>query len=40
MVEKMEATPLSTEQRNALSAQCQEVVEEPTERGFRVKLII
>lgn len=40
MVEKMESTPLSDEQRRALSAQCQEVVEESTERGFRVKLII
>ena len=40
MVEKMEATPLSEEQRNALSGDCLQVVEEPTDRGFRVKLII
>ena len=40
MVEKMEASPLSEEQRNLLAKWCQQVVEEPTERGFRVKLII
>ena len=40
MVEKMEASPLSEEQRNLLARLCQQVVEEPTERGFRVKLII
>ena len=40
MVEKMEATPLSEEQRNQLASQCRQVVEEPTERGFRVKLIL
>jgi ABC-type polar amino acid transport system ATPase subunit len=40
MVEKLEATPLNEAQRSELSALCQEVVEEPTERGFRVKLII
>ena len=40
MVEKMTATPLSDAQRSALSAQCQQVIEEPTKRGFRVKLII
>ena len=40
MVEKMTATPLSDSQRNLLAAQCRQVVEEPTERGFRVKLII
>ena len=40
MVEKMEASPLSGEQRSALAAQCQQVVEEPTERGFRVRLIL
>jgi polar amino acid transport system substrate-binding protein len=40
MVERMEATPLSEEQRNELAKLCQQVVEEPTERGFRVKLII
>jgi len=40
MVEKMESTPLSEDQRRDLASQCQQVVEEPTERGFRVKLII
>ncbi len=40
MVEKMDATPLSEQQRSQLSKQCRQVVEEPTERGFRVKLII
>ena len=40
MVEKMGATPLSEAQRQSLAGQCQRVVEEPTERGFRVKLIL
>jgi len=40
MVEQMTATPLSDSQRSALSALCQQVVEEPTKRGFRVKLIL
>ena len=40
MVEQMTTTPLSVEQRNQLSTLCQQVVEEPTSRGFRVKLII
>jgi len=40
MVEKMTATPLTDEQRNELAKLCQQVVEEPTERGFRVKLVI
>ena len=40
MVEKMTATPLTDVQRNALSGQCKQVIEEPTKRGFRVKLII
>ena len=40
MVEKMEATPLSDVQRNELAALCHQVVEEPTKRGFRVKLIL
>ena len=39
MVEKMEKTPLTDAQRSELSAKCR-VVEEPTARGFRVKLII
>ena len=40
MLEQMTATPLSDAQRNELSAACRQVVEEPTRRGFRVKLII
>ena len=40
MVERMAATPLTDAQRNALSDQCKQVIEEPTKRGFRVKLII
>ncbi len=40
MVEKMEVTPLSDAQRNELTELCQQVVEEPTKLGFRVKLII
>ena len=40
MVEKMTATPLSDAQRSALSAACRQVMEEPTKRGFRVKLIM
>ena len=40
MVEKMEATPLSEAQRSELATLCKQVVEEPTERGFRVKLIV
>ena len=40
MVEKMTDTPLTDVQRNALSGQCKQVIEEPTKRGFRVKLII
>ena len=40
MVEKMESTPLSDAQRNELAALCQQVVEEPTKLGFRVKLIL
>ena len=40
MVEKMTATPLTDEQRNELAKLCQQVVEEPTKRGFRVKLVI
>ncbi len=40
MVEQMAATPLTDAQRTDLSAQCRQVVEEPTKRGFRVKLII
>jgi len=40
MVENMTATPLSDAQRTELSALCLQVIEEPTKRGFRVKLII
>ena len=40
MVERMTATPLTDTQRTALSAACRQVIEEPTKRGFRVKLII
>jgi len=40
MVEKMESTPLSDAQRSELATLCQQVVEEPTKLGFRVKLII
>ncbi len=40
MVEKMTATPLTDDHRRELSTQCREVIEEPTKRGFRVKLII
>ena len=40
MVEQMTATPLSDAQRSTLSTECRQVIEEPTKRGFRVKLII
>ena len=40
MVEKMTATPLSDAQRTELSSECRQVIEEPTKRGFRIKLII
>ncbi len=40
MVKQMEATPLSDAQLSELAAQCQQVVEEPTKLGFRVKLIL
>ena len=40
MVEKMTATPLSDAQRSALTSQCKQIIEEPTKRGFRVKLMI
>ena len=40
MVEQMTDTPLTDAQRNELSAECRLVIEEPTKRGFRVKLII
>ena len=40
MVEKMTATPLTDAQRSEFSTECRQVIEEPTKRGFRVKLII
>ena len=40
MVKKMETTPLSDAQRSELTGLCQQVVEEPTKLGFRVKLCI
>ena len=40
MVEQMTATPLTDAHRSELSAACRQVIEEPTKRGFRVKLII
>ena len=40
MVEQMTATPLSDANRAELSGLCLQVIEEPTKRGFRVKLII
>jgi len=40
MVEQMTATPLTDAQRSELSDLCKQVIEEPTKRGFRVKLII
>ena len=40
MVEKITATPLNDVQCSELTGQCQKRVEEPTKRGFCVKLII
>jgi len=40
MVERMTNTPLNDTWRSELSTLCQKVIEEPTKRGFRVKLII
>ena len=40
MVEKMTTTPLTDAQRSELSAECRQIIEEPTKRGYRVKLII
>ena len=40
MVEKMTTTPLNDAQRTELSTECLQVIEEPTKRGFRVKLIL
>ena len=40
MVEEMKTTPLNDTVRNQLSTQCRKIIEEPTKRGFRVKLLI
>ena len=40
MVEHLTATPLDDAQRSRLAQQCRQMVEEPTTRGFRVKLIL
>ena len=40
MVENLEQTPLTDAQRSSLSTVCAQVVEEPTGRGFRIKLIL
>ena len=40
MVKNLETTPLNDAQRSELAALCQQIVEEPTKLGFRVKLII
>ena len=40
MVERMTNTPLNDTWRSELSTLCRKVIEEPTKRGFRVKLII
>ena len=40
MVKDMEASPLNDDQRSELAGQCGQIVEEPTGRGFRVKLIL
>ena len=40
MVERMTDTPMNDTWRSELSTLCRKVIEEPTKRGFRVKLII
>ncbi len=40
MVEKMTDTVLTDAARSELSGQCRKVIEEPTKRGFRIKLLI
>ena len=40
MVEQMTSTPLNSAQRSELSTLCQQVIEEPTKRGFRIKLLL
>jgi len=40
MVERMTDTPLNDTWRSELSTLCRKVIEEPTKRGFRVKLTI
>lgn len=40
MVENMNASPLAEEARKKLKTQVAELIEEPTTRGFRIKLIL
>ena len=40
MVERMTTTPLTNAQRTEISSECRQIIEEPTKRGFRVKLLI
>jgi hypothetical protein len=40
MVEKRNDTPLSEAVRASLRPQVSDIIEEPTTRGFRVKLIL
>ena len=40
MVKNLTGTPFTTDQRNTLKSRCQQLIEEPTSLGFRVKLIL
>ena len=40
MVQGMENTPLNDAQREQLAPLCQQIIEEPTTRGFRIKLLV
>ena len=40
MVEGLETSPLKEAKMQEIRNQCREIVEEPTSRGFRVKLRI
>jgi ABC-type polar amino acid transport system ATPase subunit len=40
MVEGMNASPLDSVQKEKLGALCGKIVEEPTDRGFRIKLLL
>ena len=40
MVKNLTGTPFTTDQRNTLKSRCQQLIEEPTTLGFRVKLIL